>query len=463
MAASATSAVRGHAAWGRTGIAINRVGRLSATLYTGEIFDDATAVIPVRNLEALPAIWCFCSDSSYSVEVRRINQKLSVANATLAKVPFDLDRWQKVADEQYPNGLPEPYSDDPTQWLFHGHPAHADPGTELHVGLARLLGYKWPAESDPDMRLSDEARALLRRSAELDAKGHTDEDGIVCLSPVRGEGSAADRLRALLGSAFGDAWSAARERELLAATAGADHGTGKVGRNLDTWLRDSFFEEHCKLFQHRPFIWHIWDGQRDGFNALVNYHRLAGEDGAGRKTLEALTYTYLGDWIDRQRKAQETGEEGADGRLAAALKLQAELKNILEGEPPYDLFVRWKPLHEQPMGWEPDVNDGVRLNIRPFLLADDVGRKGAGILRWKPNVKWTKDRGKEPEDLRPRKDFPWFWSCDPDKHAAHRVDFGAGTSDAAPAGTKFDGARWNGLHYTRAAKAAARARAKEER
>ena len=63
-----------------------------------------------------------------------------------------------------------------------------------------------------------------------------------------------------------------------------------------------FFDEHCKLFHHRPFVWHIWDGRRrDGFHALVSYHKLAAGDGKGRQLLESLTYSYLGDWIARQR------------------------------------------------------------------------------------------------------------------------------------------------------------------
>jgi hypothetical protein len=66
--------------------------------------------------------------------------------------------------------------------------------------------------------------------------------------------------------------------------------------------------------------------------------------------------------------------------------LQKKLQLILEGEAPYDIFVRWKPLEQQPIGWEPDMNDGVRLNIRPFVEA--------GVLRKKPNIKWGKDRGK---------------------------------------------------------------------
>jgi len=63
------------------------------------------------------------------------------------------------------------------------------------------------------------------------------------------------------------------------------------------------------------------------------------------------------------------GEVGAEERLIAAEHLRGELTNIIEGEPPYDIFVRWKPLYRQAIGWEPDINDGVRLNIRPFLAA----------------------------------------------------------------------------------------------
>ena len=46
---------------------------------------------------------------------------------------------------------------------------------------------------------------------------------------------------------------------------------------------------------------------------------------------------------------------------------------ILTGEKPYDIFVRWKPVNEQPIGRNSDLNDGVRMNIRPFVL----GRRAA--------------------------------------------------------------------------------------
>ena len=81
--------------------------------------------------------------------------------------------------------------------------------------------------------------------------------------------------------------------------------------------------------------------------------------------------------------------EGADGRLAHAEYLKTELIKILEGEPPYEIFVRWKPLHEQPIGWDPDLDDGVRVNIRPFVTA--------GVLRSPVSVHWRKDRGANPD------------------------------------------------------------------
>jgi hypothetical protein len=450
------SVVRGKQAWGRIGVTISAMDSLPAALYSGEIYDENCVVLFPHDLSTDTALWSYCSSAEYPVEVRKVTQALKVRRHLL-QVPFDLDYWRKVAAEKYPNGLPEPYSDDPTQWLFHGHPAHAERGTELQVVVARLLGYRWPAELDDEMRLSDAARALIAKSRELDAPGLTDADGIVSLAALRGQAKAADRLRSLLAATYGNAWSAAKERALIQAAA-QKHGTRRVADTLEEWLQSAFFEEHCKLFHDRPFIWHVWDGLPEGFNVLVNYHRIAGLGGAGRRTLESITFSYLGDWIERLRAAQRDGREGAEGKLAAAQRLQGELEKILKGEPPYDIFVRWKPLHEQPLGWEPDINDGVRLNIRPFLYAQDVGRKGAGILRYKPNAKWGKDRGKEPESLGPQDDFPWFYGCNPEAKPEHEQDFGAG---GAPAG-EFDGARWNDLHYSRAAKKAARKRAPTE-
>jgi hypothetical protein len=428
LATSDSARVQGHAAWGKRGVIIGQMTTLTASLTCGFKHDKMTAVIVPKSAQHLAAIYAFCSSPGYNAEVRKLNQKLNVATATLVKVPFDLAHWQKVAAEKYPHGLPKPFSSDPTQWLFNGHPAGAD--QPLHVAVARLLGYQWPRQTGSSF---SDCPALGSDGLEK----HADKDGVVCFSQVRDEPPAATRLRALLADAYGAEWSHAMERKLIAAT-------GSKADSLEDWLLNDFFAQHCDLFHSRPFVWHLWDGRKDGFNVLVNYHRLAGPNGEGHRTLETLAYAYLGDWITRQKDAVAHGEAGAEDRLAAALELQGELKKILAGEPPYDLFIRWKALACQPIGWEPDINDGVRLNIRPFLAKDlSRGKKGCGLFRAKPgtSLKWDKDRGNEPH--RPKEDYPWFWSWD-----KQTVDF--------KGGDEFDGNRWNDCHYTNAAKQTAR-------
>ncbi len=443
------AALRGREAWEKIGVAVRQTAPLYATVYGGECFDIGLHVIIPENPALLGPLWAYCSNDRFYLAAGELDRKRNVTTATIEQVPFEPMMWRgsefPVAMDAEGRLLLPPCSD-ATQWVFHGHPAIAEPSGGLQVAVARLLGYRWPPELEPAMGLADEARTWVKRCRELDE--FVEGNGIVCLSGLRGEAGASDRLRRLLAASFGADWSGERERDLLAAAA----GDGRPAASLDDWLRDNFFEEHCRLFHQRPFIWHIWDGRRDGFHALVNYHRLAGLDGEGRRTLEMLTYSYLGDWIERQKAEQREGRAGADGRLAAALDLQAQLERILTGEPPCDIFVRWKPLNQQAIGWEPDINDGVRVNIRPFLSVSlrTGGRKGAGILRSKPGVDWRKDRGKEPESLRPKEDFPWFWGCPGDGPADRRTDFVGGRA--------FDGNRWNDLHYTNAAKRAARDR-----
>jgi hypothetical protein len=384
------------------GFVIHRMGALPASWLVGKLVDqNGAVVIPVKK-EFAPAIWAYLESPEYSANVRKLDNKVGVTPATLVKAPFDLARWQKVAAEKYPHGLPKPFSSDPTQWLFNGHPAGAD--QPLHVAVARLLGYRWPRQTGSSF---PDCSALGPDGLETLA----DADGIVCLSATKGEPPAGERLRTLLAQALGS-----YDLKQLLATAGPK---GSKSETLEEWLRDEFFDQHCALFHHRPFVWHIWDGLKNGFSALVNYHKLT------HANLEKLTFAYLGDWIRRQQIAVDAGEAGSDAKLQAAKELQSRLKLILDGEAPYDIFVRWKPLSQQAIGWHPDLNDGVRMNIRPFAEAD--------ILRKKVKIKWEKDRGAEPQ--RDRTQYPWFWS-----------------------GSTFTGNRVNDVHLTRDQKQKARTR-----
>jgi hypothetical protein len=319
------------------------------------MFDDNIAVLCPNDESHLAALWAFCNSPSFRSELRALDSQLKVTIGTFAKVPFDLARWQAVAEQTGP--LPEPHSEDPTQWLFKGNVKGSE--ARLQVAVARLLGYRWPEQPARD-----------------ELSGLADPDGIVCLPAVLGESPAVDRLRGVLRAAYGDRWDLHTEQDLL-------EQVGYGGKTLEIWLRDEFFAQHAKLFHNRPFIWHIWDGRRDGFSVLVNYHTL------DRAKLEKLTYSYLGEWVSRQQAGARDGTPGAETRLVAAQDLRRKLELILEGEPPYDIYVRWKPLEQQPMGWEPDLDDGVRLNIRPFVAA--------GVLRSRFTINWKKDRGRNPD------------------------------------------------------------------
>ena len=434
LAETGKAILAGGNAWEKKGVSVRQVGHLPVSLYNGNKFDQNCAAIIPNNTDDLAAIWCFTQAASFNESVREIDQSLKVTNSTLVKIPFDLEYWRGIALDVYPHGLPLPYTNDITQWIFHGHPCASviwddeskttavanlrQDETVLQVAVARLLGYQWPAELDPEMELAPEMREVMKKNA--DFAGLIDDDGIVCIPAVRGEKTAAKRLEAILHKAYGDEWTSSVEQNLLKAVKAKD---------LESWLRDKFFDQHSKLFQHRPFIWQVWDGLKDGFSALVNYHKL------DYKGLERLIYTYLDDWISTQKRDIADGKDGADIRLTAAENLKTQLEAILAGEKGLDIFVRWKPLEEQPIGWNPDLNDGVRLNIRPFMLAKDVGKKGAGVLRGKPNIHWKKDRGTDVASA------PWF--------------------DLGPVYGEKEGSRINDHHLTLAKKKAAREQAND--
>ena len=242
----------------------------------------------------------------------------------------------------------------------------------------------------------------------------------MCLSATKGEATAAERLRVGLVQALGK-----YDLRALIATA------GPKGSNPRRW-RNGFetnFSSSTALFSIIVPSFGI-----SGTPTRPGSVRWSTITNSPTPTWENSLNAYLGDWIRRQQVAVDASEAGRDIPLEAARRLHDRLKLILEGEPPYDLFVRWKPLAKQAIGWHPDINNGVRMNIRPIANAD--------ILRKRVKIRWDKDRGKEPAGG--KNEFPWFWGWDED------------TQDFTGVGKEPDGNRWNDCHYTNEMKRKAR-------
>ncbi|MET9326724.1 hypothetical protein [Tsukamurella sp. NPDC003166] len=351
--------IRGARAWGKRGIAVKLYRSLEAAPYLGSFFDQSVAVLIPRKDDAYGELLRFATSPDFAISVRSVDRKVNVTPAALGRATIDIEGVKAAELSLTTRG-----EQDVTQWVFSGSPKETR--SSLQVAVARILGYRWP---DGDVDNFDD---------------FVDSDGIAALCPLPGEPDLATRLREVLAVVYGGEWSSSLERSLVVEAG------GKNGR-LEDWLRNTCFGEHVRIFGNRPFFWHIWDGRKDGFSAIVNYHKL------DRRTLEKLTFTSLGAWVERQRHEARAERAGADARLAAAEDLQRRLKLILDGEPPYDVYVRWKSLAEQPIGWDPDLDDGIRLNIRPFVTA--------GVLRAKVNVHWKKDRGKNPDGSERRNDL----------------------------------------------------------
>ena len=118
-------------------------------------------------MHTLLAVWAFCTSDlntnrqPYVTSIKPSRSPLG----HLVKVPF---RPQSLERKSLPSailtGYLEPYSNDPTQWLFHGHPAQSrDRNLQLHIALAQIAEViAWPAvrNASPSMRLSAEAPVL---------------------------------------------------------------------------------------------------------------------------------------------------------------------------------------------------------------------------------------------------------------------------------------------------------------
>ncbi len=233
----------------------------------------------------------------------------------------------------------------------------------IDITLVRMLGYRWPEQDAYEA----ERGPILDRDL-------VDPDGIIPLVPCGDEPVAEERVRTRLVRQLGDDGADAFLADFRRYTK----------RDLAEWIRRDFFKAHTRRFKNRPIAWHLRSPE-GAFEALVLYHRLS------KDTLQKLRVTYAGDRLARlkadQQHAKDRGDTATVTTLQVAIEDVEDFRRTLEAIERGDdlrhrIRCRWKDETEagRPGPYAPDIDDGVKVNIRPF--------QEAGLLPAKVISKW---------------------------------------------------------------------------
>ena len=212
-----------------------------------------------------------------------------------------------------------------------------------------------------------------------------DTDGIVPFAPLSGGASLIDRVQEGLAALFPEQDVNQVEIEIANELKRRVKGY-RPAASIGEWLENVYFDYHAALYKKRPIVWHIASSRgtkRFAFGALCHYHRF------DANRIAKLRAGYLLDAIETlRREAALAGREGRTNerigfqdQLEEAQALDGKLQAVQEGhhEGPeggdgdYRILTPWKSAEERPTGWNPDIDDGVKINIAPL--------QKAGVLR----------------------------------------------------------------------------------
>jgi hypothetical protein len=268
------------------------------------------------------------------------------------------------------------------------------------VLILRLLGHRWPKQIEGGEPVP----------------GWVDPDGVIPLTAETDQSTLLDRVRERIVIDFGEARVDAIEQEFRQI----------MGRSLADWLVQDFFPHHVSQFKRRPIAWLLESGhavdtrwgiatgrrsrrpariQGPAFACLLYYHKLTAD------TLTRIKTHYLRPVLQRREfELAEERRQAVEGKVAArataerlsevvdelkafetALDMVSakgfwsrRLEELIENEEP-DHWARHTPKSpipdkeaflRQEQAYDPDINDGVRVNIAPLqknrLLAADI-------------------------------------------------------------------------------------------
>jgi len=288
----------------------------------------------------------------------------------------------------------------------------------VSVVVLRLLGHRWPRQIEASEPLPEWA----------------DADGIIPLTDGTGEPSLIARVRNRIAEVFGEERVNAIEREF----------EDIIGKSLETWLASDFFRRHAAQFRKRPIAWHLASsrgtargrritGNAPAFACLVYYHRLNADLIPKLRTqyVGPLRMSFQTELASLARIAVRTADQDAR-RLDLETKLE-ELESFdrLLGQVSVEGFASpvlaelvadealdsWTsrdgraPPPEtmdaflaQERRYDPDLCDGVRVNIAPLqlvgllaadvLAARDVEKAIADRVTWRADERrWCREGG----------------------------------------------------------------------
>jgi hypothetical protein len=206
----------------------------------------------------------------------------------------------------------------------------------------------------------------------------TENDGIVCLQRVAHRTPLIERVRRELAGCFPSQEPSALEIEVVNELKKKTKGYRRA-ESLAEWLHDAFFEIHNSLYLQRPVLWHLASNQvrtEPGFACIVDAHRFTGE------CLAKLRSVYLRERITTLRR--ESAQAGQDHKEAERIELLALVEEVEEydiklkllqegahigpeaGDRDYRILTPWKSPANRPRGWNPDLDDGIKVNLAPL-------------------------------------------------------------------------------------------------
>jgi hypothetical protein len=283
------------------------------------------------------------------------------------------------------------------------------------VLVLRLLGHRWPKQIDSCETVPEWA----------------DADGIIPLTTAFGEQTLLERVRIRFPHEFPGGLVASIEREF----------EGVVREPLEKWLSGSFYKRHISQFKKRPVVWQLQSRPANrrsepAFSCLIYYHKLdidllpklrSQYVGPLRQRYETELRTLsnlalltadqserrlqLEVWIDEligfEARLEQVENEGFASPTLAKIAKKEPLDRWTsrDGQAPHPQDPHAFELQEK--RYDPDLNDGVRVNIAPLqkagllaadvLNAKDVDKAIADRAEWRADERrWCRE-GKLPQ------------------------------------------------------------------